>query len=245
MSTLVPRFGSHREMTKSQVSKSQSTPRLQIPNPTTGFARFSPIRFWRFFGFKPWDLRFDWVLSPWGLVMRSLHPVAVLGVLLLAGCGYQQTGVENANVTPGYKWHSLYREDIQTVAVPVFKNETYQRGLEMELTKSIVQEMEEHTPYKVVPEDRADTELDGEIIFAATNTLSEDSNTGLPQEQLYTIIVNFTWKNLRTGHILVERKKFDERTSFFPTLGEPQSVGSTTAIGELARSVVQELQADW
>jgi hypothetical protein len=105
--------------------------------------------------------------------------------------------------------------------------------------------MEEHTPYKVVPLERANTELDGEVIYASTNTLSQDPLTGLPQEQLYSLIVNFTWKDLRTGHILVERKKFDQRTSFFPTLGEPQSVGATTAVGELARSVVQELQADW
>jgi hypothetical protein len=201
--------------------------------------------FFCFWGIGIWSLGFDRDSAPWDLVIKAARRVSFLTALAVAGCGYQQTGVDNDNVTPGYKWHSLYREDIQTIAVPVFKNQTYLRGMEMQLTKSIVQNIEEHTPYKVVSRERADTILDGEIIFCQTNTLSTDANTNLPQEQLYTIIVNFTWKNLRTGNILVERKKFDQRTSFFPTLGEPSSVGETTAIDGLARGIVQELEADW
>ncbi len=168
---------------------------------------------------------------------------AVIG--LTSGCGYQQSGVENANASPGYKWHSLYREDIQTVAVPVFKNATFRRGLELELTKAIVQQIEAHSPYKVLPQERADTVLEGEITSAQTNTLSFDAATGLPQEQIYTIVVAFTWKNLRTGDILVQRRNFDQRNNFFHTLGEPASLGATTAVDALARGVVQELQADW
>ncbi len=166
------------------------------------------------------------------------HGIAALVLLLpcISGCGYHQMGVDNA---------SLYRQDIQTVAVPVFVNRTYQRGLENELTKSIIQQLEEHSPYKVVPKDRADTILEGEI-YSATVTL-QDSNgeTGLPQEQQDTIVVNFTWKNLRTGDILVQRKNFDQRANFMPTLGESSSVGATNAVQQLGLAVVQEMQSDW
>jgi hypothetical protein len=170
-----------------------------------------------------------------------LIPLAVV----LSGCGYQQTGIENGNVTPGYKWHSLYQEDIQTVAVPIFVNRTYHRGLEMQLTKSIIQQIEEHSQYKVVPRERADTILEGEILSADITTQSNDANTGLPQQQLYAIIVNFTWKNLRTGNIIVQRKNFDQRSDFFPTLGESQTLGSTMTLDGLAQGIVEELQADW
>jgi hypothetical protein len=173
------------------------------------------------------------------------HAFGVLAILALSGCGYQQTGVDNANNTPGYQWHSLYRQDIQTVAVPIFVNRTYRRGLENELTKSIIEQMEEHTPYKVVSKEKADTILEGEIVAAQTNTISTDIQTGLPQEQLYTIVVSFTWKNLRTGDILVQRRNFDQRSNYVPFLGESSSVGSTNAIQQLSLAVVQELQADW
>jgi hypothetical protein len=160
------------------------------------------------------------------------------------GCGYQQMGVD-ANLTPGYQWHSLYRQDIQTVAVPVFVNRTFRRGLENELTKSVIQQMEEHTPYKVVPKEKADTILEGEIVAAQLTLQSDDSQTGLPQEQEYIIVVSFTWKNLRTGDILVQRRNFDQRASFYPTLGESSTVAASNNIQQLALGIVQELQADW
>ena len=178
-------------------------------------------------------------------VRRSTFVLISLLTIAIQGCGYQQMGVDNANVTPGYQWKSLYRQDIQTVAVPIFVNRTFRRGLETELTKSIIEQMEEHTPYKVVPKERADTILEGEIVAAQTNTLSTDIETGLPQEQEYTIVVSFTWKNLRTGDILVQRRNFDQKANFVPTLGESSTVGSTNAVQQLSLGIVQELQADW
>ncbi len=163
----------------------------------------------------------------------------------LCGCGYQQSGVYDRDTAPGYKWHSLYREDVQTVAVPTFVNRSYYRGLEIELSKAVIQQMEAHTPYKVVSSQRADTILEGEIVAARAATLSQDANTGLPQEQMFTLVVSFTWKNLRTGQILVERRNFDQKASFFPTLGEGQTTGEQDAVERLAVGIVQELQADW
>ncbi len=157
--------------------------------------------------------------------------------LILGGCGYEMTGLNHNS--------SLYPKDVQTVAVPVFTNRSFRRDLEAELTKSIVQDIELHTPYKVVPPDRADTILEGEIVSAGINTVSPDNNTGLPQEQQYTVTVNFTWKNLRTGQILTKRTKFDQHESFFPTLGEDQSIGATAAVERLALGIVQEMQGEW
>jgi hypothetical protein len=191
----------------------------------------------------------------------------ILSIALLAGCGYRMQGSQNPDLAPGYafdadasgtatstdtsavpagyQWKSLYREDIQTVAVPVFVNRTYRRGLESKLTQSIIQQLEEHTPYKVVSRDQADTVLEGTIEAVQTYTLANDIYTGLPQEQSYTISVSFAWKNLRTGKVLVSRKGFDERASYFAVLGESSEVGAQDAVDKLALSIVQEMQADW
>ncbi len=107
-------------------------------------------------------------------------------------------------------------------------------GWRSALTTSVIQQIEEHSPYKVVPADRADTVLEGVITDANTTTLSTDSYTGLPQEQSYNITVSFTWKNLRTGQVYAQRRDFDQHTSYFPTLGEATSVGSTDAAQRLA-----------
>ncbi len=170
---------------------------------------------------------------------------SVLVLLFLSGCGYQQQGVDDRNQMPGYQWHSLYREDIQTVAVPVFVNTSYRRGIELNLSKAVVQDIETHTPYKVVSTDKADTILEGEITSVSLNTLTNNLYTALPQEQSFTVRVNFTWKNMRTGQILMQRREFEQKASYFPTLGESSFVGTQDAVEKLALAIVDEMQADW
>ena len=165
--------------------------------------------------------------------------------LLLGGCGFQAAGVGDPDPATGYQWKSLYRGDVQTVAVPVFVNHTYRRGLEQQLTTSLVQQLELHSPYKVVPADRADTILEGVITDVTTATLSVDTYTGLPQEQAYNVTVSFTWKDLRTGQVYAQRRDFVQRTSYFATLGEDQSIGALDAVQKLALGITQEMQADW
>ncbi len=75
--------------------------------------------------------------------------------------------------------------------------------------------------------------------------LSSDSATAIPQEQLYVLTVDFIWKDLRTGRILTERKNFRQTTTFYPTLGEGEFVGSQQSAEKLALGIVQEMQATW
>src|SRR5262249_42619491 len=65
----------------------------------------------------------------------------------------------------GYTSHPPYDLSIATVRVPIFKNLSFRRGLEFDLTRAVVREIESKTPYKVVSGDcPADTELSGTII---------------------------------------------------------------------------------
>jgi hypothetical protein len=175
--------------------------------------------------------------------MIRFIPIGFLLVFLsLSGCGYTQSGDEPSG---GYKWRSLYREDVRTVAVDTFRNKDYERGVEFSLTKAIINQLEAHSPYKVVPRERADTLLEGEITAVRRNTVSKDTHTAVPQEQLYVVDIDFVWKDLRTGQILVQRRNFEQTTTYYPTLGEGQFVGSQLAAEKLAIAIVQELQADW
>jgi hypothetical protein len=167
----------------------------------------------------------------------------VLFPLLLSGCGYSKPGDEPDN--SWYQWRSLYREDVRTVAVPIFKNKDYHRGVEFALSKALVNQLEMRTPYKVVDREKADTVLEGEIVSIAIHTVSQDTSSAIPQEQLYDIKVNFTWKDQRSGLILCNRTNFEQTTTFYPTLGEPEFEGSQNGVEKLALGIVQELQADW
>lgn len=177
--------------------------------------------------------------------MMRLRLVPAVLCLLLTGCGYQQSNNPDSPQAKGYKWQSLYRQDIQSVAVPIFTNKSYYRGLEFSLTKALINQIELRTGYKVVSRQHADTILEGEIVKVATGTLSDSPTTNLPQEQLVTLTVNFTWKDLRTGKILVQRRNFQQAAVFYPTLGEASFVGSQQAVERMAADITTELQADW
>jgi hypothetical protein len=173
--------------------------------------------------------------------MRRFFPFIVLS-LFLVGCGYTQQGDEPSG---GYQWRSLYREDVKTVAVPIFANKDYVQGVEFALTKAIINQIEAHTPYKVVPRERADTILEGEITSVKRDVISEDTHTAIPQEELYIVTVDFTWKDMRSGRMLVERRNFEQTSTYYPTLGEGRFVGQQQSVEKLATGIVEQLQADW
>ncbi len=167
-------------------------------------------------------------------------------LLLVSGCYYHQSGSDDGSAAQkGYAWHSLYRQDVQTVSVPIFVNKSFTRGIEFSLTQAVVKQLEANAPYKVVSSSRSDTVLEGEIVAVQTRTLSSGSRNALPQEQLSSLRVNFIWKDLRNGKILTERRNFDVAATFYPTLGEGRFVGQQEAVQRLALAIVQELQADW
>jgi hypothetical protein len=164
--------------------------------------------------------------------------------MFTSGCGYNQSGNEPKQKSD-YKWRSLYRQDIHTVAVPIFTNKDFRRGLEFRLSKAVVNQLEVQTPYKVVSRENADTILEGEITEIRVNTISNDYDLAIPQEQLMTVVINFVWKDLRSGQILVERRDFEQTAPYYPTLGEGEFVGTQQSAEQLAIGIVQELQADW
>lgn len=159
-----------------------------------------------------------------------------------SGCGYNNNGGGSSD---GYQWNSIYRKDISTVAVPIFKSTDYQRGVEFTLSKALVNQIEASTPYKVVAREKADTIIEGEIVSVRANTLSSDQQSALPQEQMLDLTINFTWKDLRTGRVLVSRRGMERSATWYATLGEGRFVGTQEAAEKLAVAIVQELQGDW
>jgi lipopolysaccharide assembly LptE-like protein len=180
-------------------------------------------------------------------VRSILLRVCCLLALGSGGCGvgtYQQSG-SLQNAPAGYQWSSLYRGDVKSVAVPIFANKTFYRGFEFNLTKAVVNQLEGQSPYKVMPKERADTILEGEIERVHVRTISNSPFNSLPQEQLLEVTVNFTWKDLRSGRILARRHDFRQTAPYYPTLGEGQYTGEQQNLERLALAIVQELQAEW
>ena len=184
---------------------------------------------------------------------RAARLVVATGALALAGlgggCGYTWANNGSSFAPQASKASAasdgLYRTGVRTVAVPTFTNKTFYRGLEFNLSKAVVNQLESRTPYKVASREEADTLLTGEIISVGVHMVSRNQFNALPQEQLFFVSVNFTWKDLRTGQMYVERHSFEQSAPYYPTLGEDQYAGAQDNIEKLALAIVEELQAPW
>jgi hypothetical protein len=138
-----------------------------------------------------------------------------------------------------------YSTSVHTIAVPVWGNKTFRREWEFRLTEAIDKNIEFRTPYKIASQKNADTVLTGDIIDIQENVLTRRFGTELPRESEVTILVNFQWKDLRSGRVIVDRRAFNRSATEIPQIGERIDDAQQLAIERLAAAIVDQLQSDW
>lgn len=147
----------------------------------------------------------------------------------------------------GYTFESSYPTDISTVAVEVFRNDTFEPGLEAELAEALTKEVQRTTPWAVTSGERAQTLLTGEIRRVDLLPLAQRRGTGLTQEIAYRITVDFRFEDARSGAPRVVRRNFTGQETFAPArgAGERIEVGRSHAVHRLAHEIVAELRSDF
>jgi hypothetical protein len=174
------------------------------------------------------------------LVLRVLAPFALLAALACAACDTMPT-------TGGYELQSRYSKAYRTVAVTLFKNDTFDRPLNGELTEALVKEVQASTPYHISSESRADTLLRGTVRTRTLRELSKSRSTGLSEEMLYEVTVDWEWVDQRTGKVIVARNGFSGSALFVPSRpsSEPTEIGRLAVVQNLATDIVANMQANW
>ena len=146
-----------------------------------------------------------------------------------------------------YRFDTAYDTRYQTVAVPVFENNTHEPGLELLVTEAVIKKIQTSTPWSVSAEGSAQTVLTGVITDAERRVFSRARRTGLVEEMAYVITVDFEWRDLATGEPIIRRRSFSASGGFVPALpaAEPQDVGIHGAADSLASDLVHELRTAW
>src|SRR4051812_4990365 len=133
---------------------------------------------------------------------RSAWLALAGAVLFLPACGW-----DGHFAVLGYTTRPNYDTCYHTIRVPIFKTRSFFSvvpvpGLEMELTRAVIREIEDKTPYKVVSDDHAaDTELVGNILLfgkALINPGLENSSREVETD----MVVELYWRDIHTGKIL-------------------------------------------
>lgn len=156
------------------------------------------------------------------------------GVLIsLAGCGQ------------GYQNSWPYPQQIQTVYVEMFDTNSFRRGHEYVLTDAICKRLEAQTPYKIVSDRNvADSILSGQMTIG-TSVLATDYYSGKPVEKETLVGVTVTWKNLKTGELLIGGEKVYASGSYSAPLGQTFEYSINQTVNKAAVRVVELMETPW
>ena len=172
-------------------------------------------------------------------MIARIFPTMALCLAALTSC--------SSDPTKGYSSTSTFPQAISSVSVPIFTTKSYVRNVEFELTDALIKEIEARTPYKVTSEQRADTIVLGQINSVELGQLSKSPRTGLSEEVIVSVTIDFQWRDLRSGKVLLERKAYSGHGLFVPSspTSEPVELGTFATVQQLARDVVAEMRMDW
>src|SRR5438309_4727385 len=148
--------------------------------------------------------------------LKSLLLLLAASTLLLPSCNW------DGNFTVlGYTTKPQYPDHIRTIYVPIVKNLTLWRGLEFDLTRAVIREIEAKTPYKVVSSPScADSQLSGTIISLNKNVINRNQQNEIREAET-TLAVEIVWKDLRTGEILSQPRPPATANTSIPPMPAP------------------------
>lgn len=155
---------------------------------------------------------------------------------LFNGCG--QIG--------GYSNQSLFPDNISSVYVEMFDNASFQRGVEYELSNALAKRIEVETPYKVISSpERADTIISGKIVQISESILTTERQIGRALEKEVHLRAIVTWKNLKTGQLLIDDQSVSASATYSQWQNQPFRYASALAANNLAEKIVELMQKQW
>lgn len=145
----------------------------------------------------------------------------------------------------GYRNSWLHPDEVQTVYVEMFDTTSFRRGHEYVLTDAICKRIEAQTPYKIVSDRNiADSVLSGKMEITS-GVLATERYSGKALENESMVKVTVSWKNLKTGKLLVDQQEVYASASYSTFLGQNFEYAADRAVNEAAVKVVEAMEIPW
>lgn len=182
------------------------------------------------------------------MLADRFNPSALAAITLLVAWTIAPLGGCAISASEGYVFDSGFRKDIRSVSTPMFENRTFEHGVEARLAEALAKELNRVSPYSVTSSATdADSTITGVIKVVHRRQLSVNRDSGLGQEMAMEIVVDFRWRDNRTGKTILARRNFRGAGTYIPTPGaaERTRIGEEGAIASVAQGLVAELRAQW
>ncbi len=146
-------------------------------------------------------------------IRRVSRCLIALLAFALSGCGYRMAN----RAAPSLP------QNVRTIAVPTFRNETYRFKIEQTLTAAVIREMLSRTSYRVQSsEEGSDAVMNGVVTAIYSSPIVFDPNSGRSTEVLLTVSMRVTVQDTATRETLYEANDLVFR--------EPYQIGSDPTI---------------
>ena len=163
---------------------------------------------------------------------------AVVCIVLSGACG--------CAALKGYSNKSLFPDNVKSVCLEMFDNQSFWRGVEYELSDALSKRIETETPYKIISDrNRADTVINGQIVSIGESALTIDRETGRVLEKEVELVAVVNWKNLNTGQLLINNQTVSSSASYSEYQMQDFKYGSSLAANKLARKIVELMEQKW
>jgi hypothetical protein len=128
----------------------------------------------------------------------------------------------------------------------MFDNRDFRRNVEYYLTDALAKRIEAETPYKLITSaDAADTVLSGQIVQISEMILITERETGKALEKEITVQAHVTWKDMKTGELLLDTVSVEATASFSEFLSQGPGYASQLAANALAQRIVETMETQW
>lgn len=163
--------------------------------------------------------------------------ISAAGMLGLCGCG--------AGGFAGYHNSWLHPEEVSSVYVEMFDAGGFRRGYEYTLTEAVCKRIEAQTPYKIVSDRTAADSILSGTITTTSGVLAADRHTGGALEREASVQVRVTWKNLKTGRLMVDNQAVYASAGFSEQMNQTFEQAADSAVNKAAQKVVELMERPW
>lgn len=164
--------------------------------------------------------------------MRPRVPLSVFLALATSGClGYRS-------------YHGEFPPELRGLSVPVFANDTFYTGLELDLTRAVQEEMTRRQGASLVGAGSARATLTGRLVqFSPREALTVGRGDDVVDRQVVAT-AEITVRG-SDGKALCENLRVTAAVTYRPALGQSEEKARQDALKELSRRIAISLLDRW
>ena len=169
------------------------------------------------------------------IIRKMVKALAVAAILVQAGCA-------------SYSFRSNVPEELRTIAVPVFENDSGFPELDAVVTQYVLREFQREGTFKLARYENASVRLTGKLVSSRHESFTYDRNyNSRASEYRYTVTVRISLWEAGSGKMLINNQPISAQTTFL-TQGD-MLTGLQDAYPrvakELSRKIVDTVLAQW